>query len=100
MRKRSGRQSWGVNVESGRHPLSFREKVLYHQIHPAKASTDLAAGLLSTYLMWVHQLILGILGGFVPAIVASVLVVRYADLKKYASSPLGRYVRRYMTLTM
>jgi cell division protein FtsX len=55
---------------------------------------------ISTYLIWIHQIVLGIVGAFVPSILASVIVLKYADLKKYASSPLGRYVRRYMTRSM
>ena len=45
-------------------------------------------------------MIFGILGGFIPAIVASVVVVRYANLDKYAASPLGKHVEKYMTRTI
>lgn len=87
-------------MESGKHILTFREKVLYHQIHPAKLSADMASGLLSLYLFWIHQLILGLLGGFVPAIVGSVVVIRYFNLERYAASSFGKYVGKYMTETM
>lgn len=87
-------------VESGRHTLTSREKVLYHQIHPAKLSVDVALTPLSGYLLWIHQLILGLLVGFIPAIVASALVIRYANLDSYAVSPLGKYVGKYMTRNM
>lgn len=87
-------------VESGRRPLSSREKELYQQIHPAKLATDVGVTLPSTYLIWIHQLIPGVLVGFIPAIVASALVTRYGNLEKYAASPLGRYAEKYMTHTM
>jgi hypothetical protein len=80
--------------------LTPREKVLYHQIHPAKLSADIAAGLISLYLIWIHELALGILGGFVPSLVASAIVIRYANIEKYAASPFGRYLAKYMSGTM
>jgi hypothetical protein len=36
------------------------------------------------------------LAAFVPAVVASVLVIRYADLEPRKHSRFGRYMRRYM----
>ena len=32
--------------------MDFNEKVLYHQIHPAKLAADVSGSLLSSYLMW------------------------------------------------
>ena len=87
-------------MEAPRRVLSPQEKELYQQIHPAKLATDIAVFPLSTYLIWIHQLILGVLAGFIPAIIASVIVVRYADLERYAASRLGRSVAKYMTRTM
>ena len=87
-------------MEAPKRVLPTREKELYQQIHPAKLATDIASFVLSTYIIWIHQLILGILAGFIPAIVASVIVVRYVNLERYAASRLGKYVRKYMTRTM
>jgi hypothetical protein len=36
------------------------------------------------------------LAAFVPAVLASVLVIRYADLERRKHSRLGRYMQRYM----
>lgn len=80
--------------------LTSREKVLYHQIHPAKLCADIAASLVSLYLFWIHELVLGLLGGFVPSLVASAIIIRYANIEKYAVSPLGRYLAKYMSGTM
>jgi hypothetical protein len=76
--------------------MTFGEKVLYHQIHPAKLATDIGASVVSTYLMWRRRLVAAMLAAFVPAVLASILVIRYADLERRKRSPFGRYVRRYM----
>jgi hypothetical protein len=78
--------------------MDFGEKVLYHQIHPAKLAADVSASFVSTYLMWRRKFALAMLGAFVPAIVASVLVIAYADLERRKHSPFGRYMQRYMNL--
>jgi hypothetical protein len=87
-------------MADGRHTLTSREKELYHQIHPAKLVTDIVVTPFSTYLIWIHQLILGVLGAFIPSIVASIIVLKYANLDRYAATPLGRYVGKFMTRTM
>ena len=76
--------------------MDFGEKVLYHQIHPAKLAADIGSSLVSTYLMWRRRFAWAMLAAFVPAVVASVLVIRYADLEKCKRSPFGRYVGRHM----
>jgi uncharacterized membrane protein YesL len=87
-------------LETPKRVLSSQEKELYQQIHPAKLATDIASFVLSTYIIWIHQLILGVLAGFIPATIASVIVVRYANLERYVASRLGRYVAKYVTRTM
>ena len=76
--------------------MDFGEKVLYHQIHPAKLAADVGGSLASTYLMWRRRFVAAMLAAFVPAVLASVLVIRYADLEKRKHSPFGRYIGRYM----
>ncbi len=76
--------------------MDFEEKVLYHQIHPAKLAADIGSSLVSTYLMWRHKFVAAVLTAVVPAAMASVLVFRYADLEKRKRSPFGRYVGRHM----
>jgi hypothetical protein len=70
--------------------MDSSEKVLYHQIHPAKLATDIGASLLSTYLMWRRRFAWAMLAAFVPAVLASILVMRYADLEWRKRSPFGR----------
>jgi hypothetical protein len=76
--------------------MDFGEKVLYHQIHPAKLAADVSGSLASIYLMWRRRFLAAMLAAFVPATIASVLVIRYADLEKRKHSPFGRYIGRYM----
>jgi hypothetical protein len=76
--------------------MDLGEKVLYQQIHPAKLAADVGGSVVSTYLMWRHRFVAALLSAFVPATVASVLVIRYADLEKRKRSQFGRYMHRYM----
>jgi hypothetical protein len=76
--------------------MGFNERVLYHQIHPAKLAADLSGSLVSTYLMWRRRFVAAMLAAFAPAVVASVLVIRYADLERRKHSWFGRYIHRYM----
>ena len=76
--------------------MDFNEKVLYHQIHPAKLAADVSGSIVSTYLMWRRRFVAAMLAAFVPAGVASILVIRYADLERRKHSRFGRYMHRYM----
>jgi len=77
--------------------MTPKEKALYHQIHPAKLATDLAASVISLYFFWQHQLVIALAIHFIPPLVASGLVIRYAALERYRDSAFGRYVARHMT---
>jgi len=50
--------------------MDFGEKVLYHQIHPAKLAADVGGSLVSTYLMWRRRFAWAMFAAFVPAAVA------------------------------
>jgi hypothetical protein len=76
--------------------MDFNEKVLYHQIHPAKLVADVSGSIVSTYLMWRRRFVAAMVAAFVPAVLASVLVIRCADLERRKHSRFGRYMRRYM----
>src|SRR5262245_3601153 len=77
--------------------MDLAEKVLYHQIHPAKLAADITSSFLSTYLLWRRRFGLAMLIAFAPAILASALVLRFADLERLKQSPFGRYIRQFMT---
>ena len=77
--------------------MTPKEKALYHQIHPAKLATDLAASVISLYFFWQHQLVIALALHFIPPLVASGLLIRYGALERYRDSAFGRYVERNMT---
>jgi hypothetical protein len=77
--------------------MTLREKVLYHQIHPAKLATDILAEPVSLYFFWRHELALGLATHFAPPIIASALVMTLSDLAPLKDSRLGRYVGQHMT---
>ncbi len=77
--------------------MTPQEKALYHQIHPLKLFADISAEVISLYLFWKHKLFAGLLVIFLPSIIASLLIMRWADLEPYKRSAFGKYVRTYMT---
>ena len=79
--------------------MTLKEKVLFHQIHPAKLATDIAAAVISLYFLWQHDLVIGLLTHFTPPPIASAAVIRFADLDSYKTSRLSAYLARYMTPT-
>jgi len=77
--------------------VTLKEKFLFHQVHPAKLATDIGAAIVSLYLLWQHQLVIGLLTHFIPPPIGSAAVIRFADLDSYKNTRLGAYLLRYMT---
>lgn len=77
--------------------MELREAELYHQIHPAKLASDISASILSSVLFWRRRLVAGLIATFVPAVIGSALVIRFADLDRIRDSRRGAYLRRWMT---
>jgi hypothetical protein len=80
----------------GEHPLTLRERVLYHQIHPAKLFTDISTALVAIDLFSRHQLVPGLIIALVPPLLVSAVLLQEGDLGRYRSSPMGAYLRRFM----
>jgi hypothetical protein len=76
--------------------MKFEEQILYHQIHPAKLAADIGGSIVSTYLMWQHHFWWAMLAAFVPALLGSALVLRFAKLDPFKNSRMGRYIARFM----
>jgi hypothetical protein len=83
---------------SGVRAMDFREKALFHQIHPAKLATDAVSGVASTWLMWRHQLGLALLVGLLPAMLVSAAMLRWLSFEAQRDSRLGSYLARYPQL--
>ena len=80
----------------GEHSLTLRERVLYHQIHPAKLYVDIATALVAIDLFWRHELVPGLIIALLPPLLVSAVLVREADLERYRSSLMGAYLRQFM----
>lgn len=80
--------------------MQLKDQILYHQIHPAKLLTDGAAGIICLYSLWQHRLPLALLIAVIPPLVASALVIRFADFESLKRSAFGTYVGVHMTPAM
>jgi len=76
--------------------MDSSEKLLLHQIHPAKLAVDIAGSALSTWLFWRHQWALALLSTFPPSILATVLLFKFADFESLRNSRAGQYVLSFM----
>lgn len=77
--------------------MNFKEKKLYHQVHPIKLGTDISFSIITLYLFWKHQFLLALILHLKPPIVASLLVMNFLKLQKFKESKLGKYSKRFMT---
>jgi len=77
--------------------MPLKERVLYHQVHPIKLATDGLSAVAALWLLDEHRLWAALLVMFVPAILASVMLLSVADLTAIQDSSMGRYLRRHMT---
>ena len=80
--------------------MNFKEKTLYHQVHPAKLLTDWITAIPSLYLLWNQVLLLGLAITFVPSIVSSAIIIQFVNLDRYQQSSVGKYLAKYMTSKM
>jgi hypothetical protein len=77
--------------------MQRNERLLYHQIHPLKLTTDVATAISAGGLFWMQHAISALLIGFLPSIAVTVALLRFADLERYRVSAFGRYVGRFMS---
>ncbi len=76
--------------------MDASEKYLYHQVHPFKLAVDIGGAFVVLILLWHHLLAESVAVAIIPSVIASVLLMRYADLEPYRDSSLGRYLAKYM----
>ena len=77
--------------------MTFKEKKLYHQIHPLKLCTDISVSIFTTYLLWYHNVFWFLVFCLAPSVIASFLIIKLVNLKKLKESSLGKYIEKYMT---
>lgn len=73
------------------------DKLLYHQIQPAKLAVDIATSAASAWLLWRGQLWLALLVGWLPSVLVTAAMVRWMDFSRQRDSRFGRYVAHHMT---
>jgi hypothetical protein len=76
--------------------VTFAERALYHQIHPAKVFTDVATLVLGIDLFWGQFLLPGLLIAVVPPFLVSASLIHETELEGYRRSGMGAYMRRFM----
>jgi hypothetical protein len=78
--------------------MTFRERVMYHQIHPLKLATDIAVTPIALYLLWIHRVWAAIGVAFIPPVIVSTLMLAWPpNLERIRDSAAGQYLRQYMT---
>jgi hypothetical protein len=77
--------------------MTLHEKILYHQIHPLKLSTDIGVTFPSCYFFWRHDLVAAIAIALLPPIIVSTIIITAVDLERYRQSSFGRYLTTYMS---
>ncbi len=76
--------------------MSFAERALYHQIHPAKLFADTSTALVAIDLFWRHALVPGLIIAVLPPLLVSAVLMREADFERCRASPMGAYLRQFM----
>ena len=80
--------------------MTLQEKNLYQQIHPVRLVTDWSTGIGACYLFWIHEIWYGVTLSFLPSLIVSLLVFRFADLGKIKNSKFGAYFQRTYNKTV
>jgi hypothetical protein len=99
---------WAAGLSAGSLPptgheaiqMKLKEKIFYHQIHLLKLAADIGCEPVSVYFLWGHNLVLGLTTHFIPPILSSLLLIRFADLEPYKNSKASAYLQRHRTRTV
>lgn len=78
--------------------MNFREKKLYHQLHPVKLATDIGVTPIFLFFLCRHRIAPALIAGFFPpVIVSAAMMIWPPDLERLKNSALGNYMSKYMT---
>lgn len=77
--------------------MELSDRVLVHQIHPLKLGVDWGTAFLAAWCFWRHHPVLAVVTGFLPSILTSLALIKWADLGPYRTSAVGRRLARGMT---
>jgi hypothetical protein len=76
--------------------MQLADRVLVHQVHPAKIGADVTASLVSNALLWANKPKTAIAVRILGPVAGSVAVLSRADLGALAVTRRGRYVLVHM----
>lgn len=76
--------------------MTLADKVLVHQVHPAKIGVDAAGSVISYLLLWKAQPRAAIAARTLLPVLGSLAVLSLADLDALAQTRRGRYVLAHM----
>src|SRR5699024_3316964 len=80
--------------------MNLKDKRLYDRIHTVKLWTDFIAVSIVVSFLSFHHLFIAFIVMFIPSIIVSVVMIKYADLEKQKQSRFGKYIRVSMTKAM
>ena len=76
--------------------MRLADKVLVHQVHPAKVAVDVTASVISNVLLWRARPKLALAVRILLPLAGSAAVLSLADLDALAATRRGRYVCAHM----
>jgi hypothetical protein len=76
--------------------MQLADKVLVHQVHPAKIGADVTASMVSNVLLWKAQPKTAVAVRVLLSVVGSAAVLSLADLDALAKTRRGQYVLQHM----
>jgi hypothetical protein len=76
--------------------MQLADKVLVHQVHPAKIGADVTASVVSNVLLWKGRPIAAVAVRVLLPVAGSLAVLSLADLDALAQTRQGQYVRANM----
>jgi hypothetical protein len=82
---------------SSMNKMTLREKILYHQIHPAKLLIDCATSFASSYLLWEACWTQAGVIAFLPSLVVTLFLLVFGQLECLKDTVLGCYIQQFMT---
>lgn len=77
--------------------MELNERILYHKIHPLKIAIDATSAAAAMVMLWEKHWIIAFFMLFMPAQIASQLLVMSGNLEPLKKSQLGAYVAQYLT---
>lgn len=80
--------------------MNLPEKNLYQQIHPLRLATDWITGFAACYFFWQQDAVRALIIAFIPSLIVSLIVIRFADLERLKNSSFGRYFKRTYNKTV